>query len=237
VRRYADPAWRAEAVADLDQALREWLLAAEPGSDHQLAYAQALSGVAITQPSLDLLSGLLAGTASLDGLAVDTDLRWQLLHRLVSRGIAGPDDVAAELDSDSTDAGARRAESCLAAIPSAAAKSTAWAKATSGDIPNATFRTVLRGFADLDQDDLLAPYAAKFYEALAGQWADGASDMAQFFTQVAYPGSVITGAAIAATDDYIARANPVPPLRRLLVERRDDVARALRCQQRDAQPS
>ncbi len=238
VRRYADPAWRAEAVADLDQALREWLLAAEPGSDHQLAYAQALSGVAITQPSLDLLSGLLAGTASLDGLAVDTDLRWQLLHRLVSRGIAGPDDVAAELDSDSTDAGARRAESCLAAIPSAAAKSTAWAKATSGDIPNATFRTVLRGFADLDQDDLLAPYAAKFYEALAVQWADGASDMAQFFTQVAYPGSVITGTAIgAATDDYIARANPVPPLRRLLVERRDDVARALRCQQRDAQPS
>ena len=236
-RRYADPAWRAEAVAELDQTLRDWLLTAEPGSDHQLAYAQALSGVAITQPSLDLLAGLLAGTSSLDGLAVDTELRWQLLHRLVSRGLAGPDDIAAELDRDRTDAGARRAESCLAAIPSAAAKSTAWAKATSDDLPNATFRAVLRGFADLDQDDLLAPYAGKFYEALAAQWADGASDMAQFFTQVAYPGSVISEAAIAATDDYIASANPVPALRRLLVERRDDVARALRCQQRDAEPS
>ena len=61
--------------------------------------------------------------------------------------------------------------------------------------------------------------------------------MAQFFTEVGYPGSVVSQAAIAATDDYIASADPVPALRRLLVERRDDVARALRCQQRDAQPS
>jgi aminopeptidase N len=237
VRRYADPAGRAEAVAELDQTLRDWLRAAEPGSDHQLAYAQALSGVAIAQPSLDLLAGLLAGTVALDGLTVDTELRWQLLHRLVSRGIAGPDEVAAELDRDPTDAGARHAERCLAAIPSTEAKATAWAKVTSGSLPNATFRAVLRGFADLDQDDLLAPYADKYFEVLAAQWVDGASDMAQFFAQVAYPGSVISEAAIAATDDYIAREDPVPPLRRLLIERRDDVARALRCQRRDAQPS
>jgi aminopeptidase N len=236
-RRYADPAGRAEAVAELDQTLRDWLLAAEPGSDHQLAYAQALSGVAIAQPSLELLTGLLAGTVALDGLTVDTELRWQLLHRLVSRGVAGPDDIATELDRDRTDAGARHAERCLAAIPSTEAKAAAWAKVTSGDLPNATFRAVLRGFADLDQDDLLAPYADKYFDALAAQWVDGASDMAQFFAQVAYPGSVITAAAIAAADDYIAREDPVPPLRRLLVERRDDVARALRCQQRDAQPS
>ncbi len=89
MRRYADPAWRGHGVAELDQTLRDWLLSAEPGSDHQLAYAQALAGVATTAESLDLLAGLLNGSVSVDGLAVDTELRWQLLHRLVSRGLAG----------------------------------------------------------------------------------------------------------------------------------------------------
>ncbi len=234
VRRYADPDWREQGVAELDQALREWLLAAEPGSDHQLAYAQALAGVATSAESLELLASLLDGSVSIDGLAVDTELRWRLLHRLVSRGVARPAAIDAELATDRTDAGERHAESCLAAIPTAEAKAAAWAKVTGGELPNATFRAVLRGFADLDQDDLLAPYADQYYTALAGQWLDGATDMARFFAQVAYPDSIVTQEAIDATDSYIERTNPGPALRRLLLERRDDVARALRCQQRDA---
>jgi len=39
----------------------------------------------------------------------------------------------------------------------------------------------------------------------------------------------------AATDDYIAREDPPAALRRLLIEGRDDVLRALRCQARDRQ--
>ena len=234
IRRFADPQSRATAVADLDQTLRGWLLAANPGSDHQLAYAQALAGVATSAESLDLLAVLLAGSASIDGLAIDTELRWRFLHRLVSRGVAGPDQVDAELGRDRTDAGERHAESCVAAIPTAGAKAAAWAKVTSGELPNAMFRAVLRGFTDIDQDELLAPFAGRYYEALAGQWLDGASDMAQYFAKVAYPHSVVTQQAIDATDAYIARTDPVPALRRLLTEQRDDVARALRCRQRDA---
>jgi aminopeptidase N len=63
-------------------------------------------------------------------------------------------------------------------------------------------------------------------------WRDGASDMAQFFAEVGYPDSV-SQETIDATDAYVAAADPVPALRRLLLERRDDVARALRCQQVD----
>jgi aminopeptidase N len=237
VRRYTDPAWRDAGLAQLDHTLRGWLLAAAPGSDQQLAYAKALAGVATSAASLDLLAGLLAGTQSIDGLAVDTDLRWELLHRLVGRGRAGTAEIEAELDRDRTDAGERQAESCLAAIPTAEAKAAAWAKITGGALPNATFRAVLRGFRDPDQDELLAPYASKFYEVLADLWQDGASDMAQFFTEVGYPDEAVTQEAIDATDAYFAAADPVAAMRRLLIERRDDVARALRCQQRDAQPS
>ena len=235
IRRYGDPAWREEGLAQFDTALRAWLLAASPGSDHQLAYIKALADVAITPAGLDLLAGLLAGSASLDDLAVDTDLRWRLLHRLVSRGLAGRAVVEAELDRDRTDAGDRHAERCLAAIPTPTAKDEAWARVTDGSLTNAMFRAVLRGFADPDADELLAPYAEKYYAALAGMWRDGASDMAQFFAEVGYPESIVSEQGIAATDGYIASANPAPALRRLLVERRDDVARALKCRRRDAQ--
>ena len=233
VRRYSDPARRDAALGQLEDALYGWLLAAAPGSDHQLAWAKALAGVATSAASLELLAGLLAGTESIDGLAVDTDLRWEILHRLVSRGVAGPTEIEAELDRDRTDAGERHAESCFAAIPTAEAKAAAWAKITGGELPNATFRAVLRGFRDPDQDELLVPYGDRFYAALAGMWRDGVSDMAQFFAEIGYP-DAISQDTIDATDAYIAAADPIPPLRRLLLERRDDVVRALRCQQRDA---
>jgi aminopeptidase N len=237
VRRYSDPAWRDAGMAQLDDTLRGWLLGAAPGSDQQLAFAKALADVAARPASLDLLAGLLAGSTSIDGLVVDTDLRWDLLHRLVSRDRAGTPAIEAELDRDRTDAGERHAESCLAAIPTAEAKAAAWAKITGGTLPNATFRAVLRGFRDADQDELLAPYAGKFYAALPAMWRDGASDMAQFFTEVGYPDDIVSQEAIDATDEYIAEADPVPAMRRLLIERRDDVARALRCQRRDSQLS
>ena len=178
VRRYGDPAWRDTGLAELENGIRGWLATAEPGSDHQLAYARALARIATAPGSLSLLAGLLDGSVPPAGLAVDTDLRWLLLHRLVSRGLAGPDQIEAELAADSTDAGERQAESCLAAIPSAGAKAAAWARLTDGSLRNATFRAVLRGFSDPDQDELLAPYASRYYDALAGLWTDGASDMA-----------------------------------------------------------
>jgi len=236
IRRFGDDGWRRDGLAQFDATLRGWLLDAAPGSDHQLAFAEALADVAVTPASLDLLAGLLAGSASLAGLAVDTELRWKLLHRLVSRGQAGPEQVDAELGRDRTDAGERYAHGCLAAIPTPDAKAATWTRITDGDLPNATFRAVLRGFADPDADELLAPYAAKYYAALAKFWRDGASDMAQFFTEVGYPETVVSQQGIAATDDYIASANPTPALRRLLAERRDDVARALKCRQLDAKP-
>jgi aminopeptidase N len=237
LRRYAEPAWRQDGLAQLDDALRTWLVAADAGSDHQLAYARALASTATSPVSLALLAGLRSGATVLDGLAVDTDLRWQLLQRLVQRGISDPGDIAAELDRDRTDAGERHAQFCLAAIPTAEAKAAAWAKITDGSLPNATVKAVLRGFKSPDQDALLVPYAERYYAALAGLWEDGASDLAQFFAAAAYPDGIITQAGLHETDTYIDAANPVPALRRLLLEQRDTVARCLRCQGRDAQPA
>jgi aminopeptidase N len=235
VRRFADPGWRATGRDLLASALRSWLAEAEPGSDAQLAYVQALCTVATSASDLALLAGLLDGSAAIDGITVDTDLRWLVLHRLASQGAAGPEAIEAELARDRTDAGQRHAESCLAAIPDPAAKEAAWAKIVSGELPNAMFRSVLAGFQSADHDELLVPYASRFFEVVGGIWRDWSTDMAQFFAQNAYPVTVISSYAIRATSEYLASADPPAALRRLLSEGQDDVARALRCRERDAQ--
>jgi aminopeptidase N len=59
--------------------------------------------------------------------------------------------------------------------------------------------------------------------------------MAQRFAEQTYPISVISQRALDMADECIARTDPSAALRRLLTEGRDDVARALRCRERDAQ--
>lgn len=235
VRRYAAPAWRQTGLSRLAARLRELLGDAEPGSDKQLAYAQAFASVAASEADLAPLAGLLDGSAAIEGLAVDTDLRWQLLSRLVSRGAAGQDAIDAELDRDRTDAGERYATLCAAAIPAAAAKAAAWSLITSGTLPNARFRAALNGFKAADQDELVAAYADRYFDAVGDCWRDWGSDMAQYFAEIAYPAAVVSQAGLAAADAYLANGDLPHGLRRLVLEGRDDVARAIRCQARDAE--
>ncbi len=166
---------------------------------------------------------------------MDTDLRWQIVHRLVSRGVAGQDAIDAEQDRDRTDAGERHALHCQASIPDAEAKEAAWNQIVSGDLPNASFRAALGGFYSADQDELVAPFAPRFFDVVADIWRDWSGDMAQYFVGVGYPSTVVTQAAVDGAADFVNRTSPPAPLRRLLSEGRDDVARALRCRQRDAQ--
>jgi aminopeptidase N len=68
----------------------------------------------------------------------------------------------------------------------------------------------------------------------SGIWRDWGSDMAQWFVTNAYP-VADSRAVIEATDDLIATTSPPAALRRLLIEGRDGLERALRCQERDRQ--
>jgi aminopeptidase N len=235
LRRYTDPAWRPAGFDLAASALLALARQAEPGSDRQLAYLQAFAGIATRPADLALLAGLLDGSAHLDGLVVDTELRWRLLHRLVSRGAAGPAEIDAELRRDPTDAGQRRAATCRAAIPEPDAKEAAWQAIVSGTLPNAMFRATLTGFADPDQAELLGPYAKRYFDVVGDVWRDWSTDMAQWFASNAYPLTQISERTVQMTDEYIAQADPPAALRRLLVEGRDSVQRALRCQQRDRQ--
>ncbi len=235
VRRFADPGWRETGLALLASTLRGLLREAPPGSDTQLAYVRAFAGVAVTADDAALLAGLLDGSVVLDGLTVDTDLRWSLLWRLVSRGACGKDEIDAELARDATDAGERHAAACRAAIPTAEAKQEAWNTLTGGELTIAMFRAALSGFVDPDQPALVEPYRERYFEVVGDVWRNWSSAMAQDFVSGAYAVGAISLETVEMTDAYIRAADPPAALRRLLIEGRDDVLRALRCQDRDRQ--
>jgi len=234
LRRYADPGWQETGLELLADALRDLLDRAEPGSDAQLAYARSFAGVAITPAHLDFLRGLLDGSTALDGLKVDTDLRWVLLRRLASRGAVGQPEISAELSADPTDEGERQAAGCRAALPTPEAKEAAWAEVMGGGLSNATFRATMIGFFSADQEELLKPYIQRYFDALAEVWRTWKPDMAQFFTTYAYPFSV-SPEVVRTTDEYLARPDLPQALRRLVSESRDDTIRALNCRARDRQ--
>ncbi|MFG2994027.1 aminopeptidase N [Streptomyces sp. NPDC048257] len=232
---YADPAWREQGLAAWTEATLEHLRAAEPAGDHQLAWARAFAASARTEGQLTYLSALLDGSAEIEGLAVDTELRWTFLERLAATGVADEPAIAAELERDATAAGERHAATARAARPTAEAKAEAWASVVeSGDLPNAVQEAVIGGFVQTDQRELLAPYTEKFFSAVKGVWESRSHEIAQQIAVGLYPALQVSQETLDATDAWLASAEPNAALRRLISESRAGVDRALRAQAADA---
>ncbi|MBB1242231.1 aminopeptidase N [Streptomyces durbertensis] len=232
---YAAPEWRAEGLARWSEAAEQHLRAAEPGSDHQLAWARALAATARTDGQLDLLAGLLDGGVTLEGLAVDTELRWALLQRLAATGRAGEAEISAELRRDPTSAGERHAATARAARPTAEAKAEAWAQVVEADkLPNAVQEAVIAGFVQPDQRELLASYTDRYFTALRGVWESRSHEMAQQIAVGLYPALQVSRETLEATDRWLAeQGEGNAALRRLVTESRSGVERALRAQAAD----
>ena len=91
---------------------------AEPGSDHQLTFARAYAAAARSDDGARPTSqGLLDGSCTLEGLAVDQDLRWTLLTGLARAGRVDDAEIDAELERDNTIAGQEQAAAARVARP------------------------------------------------------------------------------------------------------------------------
>ncbi|MFF9894773.1 aminopeptidase N [Streptomyces longispororuber] len=233
---YAAPAWRAKGGRLLaDEALRELRIAA-PGSQHQLTWARFFASVASSEADLQLLQGLLEGTARIDGLEVDQELRWAFLLPLAVHGAADERVLAAELARDDTASGKRHQVRCLAARPSAAVKAQAWASVVESDaLSNALVEATIAGFAQPSQRELTAAYAPKYFEAIERVWAERSIQIGMDVVRGLFPHLQDSPETLAAADAWLAAHESAPPaLRRLVLEARDDLARALRAQACDA---
>ncbi|MGW2235279.1 aminopeptidase N [Streptomyces sp. NPDC001759] len=233
---YAAPQWRETGGLLLAEgALRE-LRAAGPGSEQQLAWARFLATVASAPDDLRLLRGLLEGTEKIDGLEVDQELRWAFLEPLAAHGVADEAVLAAELARDDTASGKRHQVRCLAARPSKAVKAQAWAQVVESDaLSNALVEATITGFDQPSQRELTAPYASKYFEVIERVWEERSIQIGVDVVRGLFPALQDSQATLDATDAWLAaHEQAAPALRRLVLEARDDLARALRGQACDA---
>ncbi|WP_033351385.1 aminopeptidase N [Kitasatospora aureofaciens] len=229
---YAAPEWRAEGARKLADGALNQLRAAVPGSDHQLAWARFLAQTAGGAEHLGLVRGLLAGSARIDGLEVDQELRWSLWLALAAAGQATDEELAGELAGDNTAGGKRQYTQCLAARPTPEAKAAAWSAVTDSDeLPSALVEANSAGFAIPAQRDLTALYAAPYFKLLERVWAERTIEIAMRIVSGFFPIAQTNEQTLAEADAWLdGHPQAAPALRRLVLERRDDLARALRAQ-------
>jgi aminopeptidase N len=236
VTSYADPSWAPQGRGALAAYAHDALLAAEPAGDLQLVWARTLGTLAGSDEQVSLVRDLLSGERSLPGLSVDAELRWHLLRRLVVLGLAGDDEIDAELERDATAAGQRHAAAARAGRPTMEAKTAAWQLAVEqADLPNAVQAAIIGGFVQPEQQDLLRAFVDPYFDAVADVWRDRTGEMAQNVVVGLYPALVVDQSVVDRTDAYLAEQPPPPALRRLLLEGRAGVARALKARECDRQ--
>ncbi|OSP44090.1 aminopeptidase N [Streptomyces sp. 13-12-16] len=227
---------RAEAGRELCRIASLQMHSAEAGSEHQLAWARFFARVAGVPADFELLTSLLDGTVTLPGLEVDQELRWTFLEPLAAHGVADEKRLDEELARDDTASGKRHHVRCLAARPSAAVKAQCWAQVVESDaLSNALVEATISGFAQASQRELLAPYAEKYFAAIERVWTGRSIQIGMDVVRGLFPSFQDSQATLDATDAWLtSHEDAAPALRRLVLESRDDLARALRGQACDA---
>ncbi|GCD90870.1 aminopeptidase N [Nocardioides sp. LS1] len=238
INAYSAPDNRAALKATWEQGIRELFVAAEAGSDHQLSFARAYASAAHSDQALTDLEGLLDGTVSFEGLAVDTDLRWLLLNSLVKAGRAGVEAIDAELARDNTISGQEHHGAALALRPTAEAKADAWASAVErDDIPNETQRSIVLAFQVFGQEEFLAPYVEKYLAVADTMWEEKGTQRASTALEYLFPRPLASQQLLDRVDAWLESSPANPAAKRYVREGRADVARALAAQAKDADPS
>ncbi len=245
IESYADPAWVSSTGRPAFSArLLELARGADAGSDHQLAFVNTWLAGKLNDDQVDVARALLDGAdpaeQGLDGLAVDTDLRWKLVRALATAGAIDADagstpTIDAEAQRDNTATGTRQAAAARSSRPLPEAKADTWSQAIDDDsLSNIYTRTMIEGFARPGQGELLEPYVEKYFEAIPEVWARRSSEVAQTVVIGLYPSWAMTQQALDLAEEFVAGDHP-PALKRLISEGRDGVARSLRAREFDAQ--
>jgi aminopeptidase N len=123
-RMHLDGPYTAQATRQLEQMTWNGAVAAKGDDNFQRRWFGTYLGVAGSREGLDRLAGLLDGKTTIDGLAINQDLRWAIIGRLNRYGYPGAAAlVEAEQARDKSDTGAAAAIAATVSRPDPAVKS------------------------------------------------------------------------------------------------------------------
>ncbi|WP_106129509.1 aminopeptidase N [Pseudosporangium ferrugineum] len=229
VDHYPAPEARPAALELLAQACGRLVAVAEPGGSLQLA---GVRGLIATTTDTVRLNAWLDGEDVPEGVAVDADLRWMIVYRLVVLGAVGPERIEAELAADRSAFGEQAAARCRAAVPDAEAKARAWELIIND--PGASNRILdatAQGFWQPEQLDLLTPYAERYFAEIPGMLERRTGMSGERVAVSAYPSLMVAARTRELAADLLATPGVPSILRRVVMDGDDDVRRALRARQ------
>lgn len=233
---YADPASRPDVHRQVADALWDMTQAATPGSDSQFQFLKAFAQMAYTDEHSVILGGLRDGSQSLPGLAIDTDLQWDLLGGMVLTGHAGPGDIAAQREIDNTSNGHQAAIRLEAMIPDPGAKKRMFDRLLSDrELPNALVRAATIGYTHVNDPGALAGLVEPYFDALMGIWDSRSYKMAEYLVEGLFPTPLTSDELLESCRNWLDDQERPPALRRMIEENLAGVLRARTAQLADAQ--
>ncbi|MEV7961489.1 aminopeptidase N [Oerskovia paurometabola] len=235
-KSYVTPGKQAATLAVVGDELWRLAQSAQAGTDSQFQFVKFFAHLASTPAHADALRGLLDGSLALDGLEIDTDLRWEILEGLVLLGRADQAEVDAALAQDHTATGQQSAARATATAPTTEAKLAAFASLVDSDeAPNAIVRATTQGFQHVNDPAVLAPLVEKYFSSLTTLWAERSYHIAETLVVGLYPAPLANADLRDATQAWLdAHTDAAPALRRLVVENLAGVERALTAQGADS---
>jgi aminopeptidase N len=233
---FGAPANRSASLRAIAGRIREELDSAPAGGDRQLTLVHALISSMIGEGTL--LLDIVRGRRTWPGLVADRDLHWRVLLRLAAQGKPIGDLLAAELSAEPGDDDRRRALTIEAAQPDPRAKSQAWHRMFSDAYSLAERRAIMAGFPQHGQEDVLTPYAERYFLALDRLWGSAGPDSALAMVRTLYP--LVTNAeheVLARTDEIVEQGSLPTGLLRVLRRKRAELAFIVAARRRDAAPA
>jgi aminopeptidase N len=233
---YSEPGSAAEGYALLADVAWTAIHIVPAGSDAQLVWARGFLRSARTARQADGARQIAESARVPTGLRVDDDLRWSALQSLVALGAADSADIESARRRDTSPSAERNAATARALLPDAASKQRAWRMLTADPAVSVPVRRALiAGFAHPLHGELIAPYAAMYFDDVLGVWARHTSQPARLFAKEAYPfwHATITRDCVGHADALLARELP-DTVRRFVTAGREQTLRAFRARTTDA---
>ena len=239
-REYAPAERRDDLERRLLDLTAEQMRAAEPGSGVQLVFARAFADAALScDARAEEIRRILDGDETIEGLPLDSLMRWSLLRALAAGGHATIEDLDAERERDTGSPARIRHLTALASLPDSPTK-TADLDTVVQDpgLSNEEVTARAVGFSTPGHGVLTQRYLQTYLEALLPVWRSRSQELATRMVRGFFPGGDLgPGARLEEHPVVVAlhgwlEANPEAPtaLRRLLIERLDLLERALRAQ-------
>jgi aminopeptidase N len=201
-----------------------------------LQFTKFFAQFATGSDQLDVLDAILNGEEQLAGLAIDADLRWELLTGLAVGGRVEKTRLDQELASDNTSNGQRAHAAAVAAIPTAEAKAAAWHQLTeTNELSNVLVNAASLGFVRTQDVSLLEPFVDKYFDNAVRIWTSNTFKIAEYLMENLYPAVLANDYLASKTREWLDRPEivEIPALRRILVENLANVERALKAQKKD----